>query len=558
MKNVYPKSVINHCLFFIVLFLCNCKKDSQILNDRPLTMSSKLLKSHLSASANIDFVTSDSYYIENSLPSDYITDGSKDYTTFVQQALDENRNCVFPNFPILINKDGLNIPSNRTLTFLPGSVLVMQANSEKGYGVLEMRNVSNINLINPVLIGDRDDHTGKDGEFGMGISIYGSSNIKVLNPIVSEMWGDGIYIGMSENVIPKNITIKDAILKHNRRDGLTITAVDGLIVDSPYAGFSDGTKPMAGIAFEPNDSHSEIKNVVISNALTEGNTGTGMFVDFGNLMGGGQKKVNVLISNHTDIKSGIGMKAFSRITDGGGSTIQGTLKFTNPKWSGNSKKALQTILYGENDVHLLIDNPIITDENDRMLLKDETLVYMKHKTRINKDAWSSITFSNNWPNSTSPPPPVPNDSPNSSMVYAIHAGGEAYKASDGIEYQADNAFTGGQVFNTQNSIANTSDDKLYQTERYGNFGYALPIADGTYEIKFKFAEIYHTGPDRRQFNVYLESEEVINDWDIYKEIGNFKAFDISRTVKVTDGTLNIDFTSNIDYAKVSAFYVVKK
>jgi len=87
---------------------------------------------------------------------------------------------------------------------------------------------------------------------------------------------------------------------------MTITGIDGLLLESPYAGFSNGTMPMAGIAFKPNVIYAEIKNVVINNPQPQDN-GTGMFVDFGNLMGGGQKRVDVTITNHTDLRSGIGI-----------------------------------------------------------------------------------------------------------------------------------------------------------------------------------------------------------------------------------------------------------
>lgn len=330
------------------------------------------------------------------LPRNFVRDGSIDYTSFIQIALIKNPNIVFPDFPVLINDSGLEIPSDRTLTFLKGSELRMKPSSKRGYDMLKMRNAHNVKLINPVLIGDRYRHLGREGEWGMGISINGGSNITVLDPIVREMWGDGIYIGPQNGVIPRNITIKNAILTYNRRDGISIIAVDGLLLDSPYAAFSNGTLPMGGIVIEPDNNSDEIKNVLIVNPRTQENVGTGILVDFGNLMGGGQKKVSVTVLNHYDLKSKRGVKAMSRVSDGT-STIKGDLKFVNPRWYNNSETAIFTILFGLNDVRLTIENPLIRDSNNSQLSKKETLNYLTYKNRINRDAWHEIRFSTGWP-----------------------------------------------------------------------------------------------------------------------------------------------------------------
>ena len=345
-------------------------------------------------------IASKSVLLTDYLPANYVKDGSVDYTSFIQFVIIQHKNIVFPNFPILINDNGLKIPSERTLTFLEGSELRMKPSSKPEYSMLSIRSVTNVMLVNPVLIGDRYKHLGTKGEWGMGISIYGGSNITVLNPKAREMWGDGIYIGVEHNVIPRNITIKNAVVEYNRRDGITITAVDGLKLESPYAAFSNGTKPMAGIVFEPDNNKEEIKNVTITNPRTHGNAGTGMFVDFGNLMGGGQKKVDVTIINHVDVGSLRGVMVQSRVSDGN-STIQGDLKFINPSWSKNAETAIYTSLFGVNDVHLTIENPLIRNKSNYLLAKKETITYLKSHGRINSLASYDIRFSTNWPNHSS-------------------------------------------------------------------------------------------------------------------------------------------------------------
>ena len=144
----------------------------------------------------------------------------------------------------------------------------------------------------------------------------------------------------------------------------------------------------------------------------------------------------------------------------------------------------------------------------------------------------------------------------SSLVYAINAGGSAFTATNGREFEADNYFTSGNAYSNSNSIANTEDDNLYNSERYGNFAYNLPVNNGTYTVTLKLAEIYFSSANQRLFNVRMEGTTVESSLDIYNEAGakNF-AYDISHTITVSDGSLNIEAISIKDNAKISAILV---
>lgn len=142
-----------------------------------------------------------------------------------------------------------------------------------------------------------------------------------------------------------------------------------------------------------------------------------------------------------------------------------------------------------------------------------------------------------------------------SVVFAVNAGGHTYTASNGITYQADTDFIGGNVYKTTASIFGTADDSLYKSERFGNFSYAIPVSNGTYEITFRFAEIYQEESDKRVFHVLAEDSEVISKLDIYLAAGRDKAYDVVKTVTVKDGNLDIQFRSDIDHAKLSALHI---
>ena len=76
-------------------------------------------------------------------------------------------------------------------------------------------------------------------------------------------------------------------------------------------------------------------------------------------------------------------------------------------------------------------------------------------------------------------------------VFAVNCGGGSYTSTDGTQYASDTAFSGGSTYTTEESISGTTDDILYQSERYGNFKYSVTVPDGIYLVTLHFAETYH-------------------------------------------------------------------
>src|SRR5215207_5107354 len=97
---------------------------------------------------------------------------------------------------------------------------------------------------------------------------------------------------------------------------------------------------------------------------------------------------------------------------------------------------------------------------------------------------------------------------------AVNAGGPAV-TTGGTAYLADQYFSGGATYQVSADIADTTNDVLYQSERYGsNFSYALPVANGNYSVTLEYAEIYFNAPGQRVFDVFAEGALVIDDLDI--------------------------------------------
>ncbi len=162
-----------------------------------------------------------------------------------------------------------------------------------------------------------------------------------------------------------------------------------------------------------------------------------------------------------------------------------------------------------------------------------------------------------WQYNPAPMPPA--------TTYRINAGGAAYSTASGKAFSADGSFTGGSTFSVSSDIVNTADDALYQSERFGNFSYSLPLPGGSYQVTLHFAEIWwgtpaagSGGAGSRRFNVDAEGQRKLSEYDIFARAGGaLRAVTESFTVSVIDGTLNINFTSgSSDQAKVSAIEVV--
>ena len=173
--------------------------------------------------------------------------------------------------------------------------------------------------------------------------------------------------------------------------------------------------------------------------------------------------------------------------------------------------------------------------------------------------------------SPSAPPPGSVTQP-SGLVTAVNVGGGQVTASNGVVFQADaGPTTGGaasQTFATTAGISGTTDDALFQDERWtpgGSYTYEIAVANGTYRVDLLLAEIYSGifGPGQRVFDVSLEGQALaaLQNIDIYGQVGANAAYTISQQVTVNDGSLSIQVgpgsssPGNVENAKLNAFAV---
>lgn len=126
------------------------------------------------------------------------------------------------------------------------------------------------------LVGDVDTNTSTGGEHGMGIAIGGyAENISVDGLEFEKMWGDGLVIrGLYDK--KRNISVNGVYIHNCRRQGISITQGDGIIISNFRIENISGTAPQAPIDIE-NESGEDygVGEIVIRNGYIR-NCGNGL------------------------------------------------------------------------------------------------------------------------------------------------------------------------------------------------------------------------------------------------------------------------------------------
>lgn len=127
------------------------------------------------------------------------------------------------------------------------------------------------------------------GEQNHGVYAVGCQNVTIEGLSCNATGGDGFYLGSSggsgNQRWAQDTHLIDCNAGANRRQGLTINSVIGLIVEGGTFKNTVGTNPEAGIDIEPNNNLEELKDILVKAARTEDNTGVGVTVGIRNLIG---------------------------------------------------------------------------------------------------------------------------------------------------------------------------------------------------------------------------------------------------------------------------------
>jgi GH35 family endo-1,4-beta-xylanase len=113
----------------------------------------------------------------------------------------------------------------------------------------------------------------------------------------------------------------------------------------------------------------------------------------------------------------------------------------------------------------------------------------------------------------------------------------------------------GSSFSSVVTIQSPTDKEVYQTERWNNYlAYAIPVEKGKeYKLTLKFAEIYFSSANSRIFDVTIESQLFLDNFDVFAQAGGKNiAKDTSITFTASDDFLNIELKASLDNASIKA------
>lgn len=136
------------------------------------------------------------------------------------------------------------------------------------------------------------------------------------------------------------------------------------------------------------------------------------------------------------------------------------------------------------------------------------------------------------------------------------------------EWLPDSCVAGGQLVQRHEPVAGAEKDaELFQSERYGNFVYSIPVDPrGKYTVTLRFAESWF-GPGRpggggvgaRRFDIYAGGRTLLRNFDILKEAGApLRA--VSKTFRGLEpnaqGKLVLEFVPVENYALINSVEVL--
>lgn len=141
-----------------------------------------------------------------------------------------------------------------------------------------------------------------------------------------------------------------------------------------------------------------------------------------------------------------------------------------------------------------------------------------------------------------------------------------YYSDDSRWWSPDTYFKGGQLRASHEPALGTDDPEFYETERWGHFSYAVPVAPGTYTVTLHFieretpaaADAFGSDSEGRTFNVFCNGKTILSNVNIFDNVG--ENHPLVKKVKGLEpnaqGKLVLEFVPVTRYATVSAIEVV--
>ena len=113
------------------------------------------------------------------------------------------------------------------------------------------------------------------------------------------------------------------------------------------------------------------------------------------------------------------------------------------------------------------------------------------------------------------------------------------------------------VYDTSLQINNTDEDKIFQSNRHNIVGYKVRVPNGRYDVKLLFSENDYSSVGTRVFDVYLEYQKVLEDFDIFGQAGKNTALIKEFTnIQVDDGKLDIHLADKVSSGLICGIVII--
>ena len=282
-------------------------------------------------------------------------DNTHDDTATINKCFSKCNNILFESGTYLVDGSVKLKPNSNSVVDLGIATIKCIPNDLDTYAIFSFWQKENIKILNGIVIGERDNHTGSTGQWGHCFHIESSSKITISGVNMSKSWGDGVYI--------KDCTCIKTINNHinnTRRNGISVTSVNNYRSINDYIENITGTDPQCGIDIEPNHDYDSIKDVVIENMTVKNCTNNGIEIPLTKLEN--DNEVDITINNlHVDTcKKGIAASCVAG--------LRGKIEINNPIITNTRENGLYfTLPLDDNNrdksIKLIINDPYIKNFN---------------------------------------------------------------------------------------------------------------------------------------------------------------------------------------------------
>ena len=144
-----------------------------------------------------------------------------------------------------------------------------------------------------------------------------------------------------------------------------------------------------------------------------------------------------------------------------------------------------------------------------------------------------------------------------------------YYSNDSHWWSPDNYFAGGQLASYATPVTGTDDPELFESERWGNFSYAIPVTPGKYLVTLFFAARHNSAGELLNsenkgteaahiFNVFCNGKVLLQNFNLMKEAHTTDALTrrFAGLEPNSQGKLLIEFVPVEGYATVVGIEVL--